>query len=51
VRKPAPAAGSAIHRVFEKARELQRPAEQAPKPETTPAQPATPPQDAPAPTR
>jgi hypothetical protein len=42
---------TAIQRVFEKARELQRPAQQAPKPETTPAPPATPPQDAPAPAR
>jgi len=43
--------GLAIHRVFEKARELQRAAQQAPKPQTTPAPPATSPQDAPAPTR
>lgn len=42
---------TAIQRVFEKARELQHPAQQAPKPETTPAPPATPPQDAPAPAR
>jgi len=38
--------GLAIHRVFEKARELQRAAQQAPTPQTTPAQPVTPPQEA-----
>jgi hypothetical protein len=35
--------GTAIRRVFEKARELKSPAEQAPKPTTTRKQPATPP--------